>query len=76
MKRILYILPIILFAKDYSFCTSCHNGRKEVSLNSLKKSYIEKRLNELKNEKGTMSYIAKSLSKKDIKNILEIYGRN
>ena len=75
MKKILLILPILIFAKNYTFCTSCHNGRKEVDLNSLKKSYIQKRLNELKKENSTMSYIARSLTKEDIKNILKIYGR-
>ena len=75
MRKILLILPIVLLAKNYSFCTSCHNGRKEVDLNSLKKSYIQKRLFELKSGKGTMSYIAKSLTKNDIKEILKIYGR-
>ncbi len=75
MKKILLILPILIFAKNYTFCMSCHNGRKEVDLNSLKKSYIQKRLNELKKENSTMSYIARSLTKEDIKNILKIYGR-
>jgi len=75
MKKMFLLLPLILLAKNYNFCTSCHNGRKEVNLNSLKKSFIKKRLNELKHQKNTMGYIAKSLSKKDIKEILKIYGK-
>ena len=76
MKKIMLLLPIFIFAKSYIFCLSCHNGRKEVNLNNLKKSYIKKRLQELKHQKNTMGYIAKSLSKKDIRNILKIYGRD
>jgi len=64
-----------LFANSFSYCTNCHNGRKEVRLNSLKKEYIKKRLLELKNENNTMSYIARNLSKKDIQEIIKIYGR-
>jgi len=75
MKKLILLIPFLIFAKNYSFCLSCHNGRKEVNLNSLKKSYIQKRLSELKNEKNTMGYIAKSLSKEDIKEILKKYGR-
>ena len=75
MKKLIFILPMILLARDFSFCTSCHNGRKEVDLNTLRKSFIEKRLNELKHKKSIMAYIAKTLSKKDIKKIIDIYGR-
>ena len=75
MKKLI-LIPFFLFAKDFSFCVSCHNGRKEVNLNSLKKSFIKKRLKELKTKKSTMGYIAKSLSEDDIKEILKIYGRD
>ena len=75
MKKVLLLMPLLIFAKNYNFCMSCHNGRKEVTLNSFKKSFIKKRLNELKHQKNTMGYIAKSLSKKDIKEILKIYGK-
>ncbi len=76
MKKIIFLIPVLILAKNYTFCLSCHNGRKEINLNSLKKSYIKKRLKELKHQKNTMGYIAKSLSKKDIKEILKIYGRD
>jgi len=72
---IISLFSSILFANSFSYCTNCHNGRKEVKLNSLKKEYIKKRLLELKKENNTMSYIARSLSKKDIEEILKIYGR-
>ncbi len=76
MKKLMFLIPAFILAKSYTFCLSCHNGRKQVNLNNLKKSYIQKRLNELKKEKNTMGYIAKSLSTKDIKEILRIYGRD
>lgn len=75
MKKIMLLFPIFLLAKSYTFCLSCHNGRKEVNLNSLKKSYIKKRLIELRKENNTMSYISRSLTKKDIQEILKTYGR-
>jgi len=75
MKKFLFILPVLIIAKNFSFCASCHNGRKEINLNTLKKSFIVKRLNKLKEGKSTMSYIARTLSKKDIKSITEIYGK-
>ena len=75
MKKLISVLPVFILAKNFSFCLSCHNGRKEVDLNTLKKSFIEKRLNELKHKKNTMAYIAKTLSKKDIKTIIKIYGK-
>ncbi len=76
MKRIILLIPFFIFAKNFSFCLSCHNGRKEVNLNSLKKSVIEKRLKELKQKNSTMGYIAKSLSQDDIKEILKTYGKD
>ena len=76
MKKIIFLLPFFIFAKNFSFCLSCHNGRKEVDLHSLKKSVIEKRLKELRQKNSTMGYIAKSLSKDDIKEILRIYGKD
>ena len=75
MKKLIFVLPVFILAKNFSFCSSCHNGRKEVNLNSLKKSFIEKRLIELKHKKNTMAYIAKTLSKKDIKAIIQTYGK-
>jgi len=72
---VISIFSSFLIAKNFIYCTNCHNGRKEVKLNSLKKEYIKKRLFELKKEKNTMSYIAKNLTKKDIKEIIKIYGR-
>ena len=75
MKKLIFLFPIFILAKNFAFCLSCHNGRKEVDLNTLRKSFIEKRLNELKHKKNTMAYIAKTLSEKDIKTIIKIYGK-
>ncbi|WP_457563574.1 hypothetical protein [Caminibacter pacificus] len=60
MKKVVIFLGVMLFAKDFVFCTSCHNGRKEIKLSILTKQEIVKKLHEFKSsEKGTMSYIAK-----------------
>ena len=53
----------------------CHNGKKEVSLNSLTKSKIKSKLEQFKKENGLMPSIAKKLTKQDIKNIIKIYGK-
>ncbi|WP_456488506.1 c-type cytochrome [Caminibacter pacificus] len=76
MKKVVIFLGVMLFAKDFVFCTSCHNGRKEVKLSTLTKQEIVKKLHEFKkSKKGTMSYIAKGLSEKDIKKVAEKYGK-
>ena len=75
MKKLLLIIPFLLLAKDFTFCATCHNGRKEVDLNTLSKKEIKKRLKELKSSKNVMSYIAKKLTKKDIEDITKIYGK-
>jgi len=76
VKKLIFLVAVMLFAKDFSFCKSCHNGRKEIKLNTLTKKEIIKKLNYFKKtNKGTMHYIAKNLSKKDILDIAKTYGK-
>jgi hypothetical protein len=50
----------------------CHNGKKEIDLNSLSKKEIKEKLFYFKNQKkGLMPSIAKKLTKKDIENIVK-----
>ena len=53
----------------------CHNGKKEVDLNSLAKSEIKSKLEKFKKENGLMPSIAKKLTQKDIEEIIKSYGK-
>jgi cytochrome c553 len=76
MKKTAIFLTVLLFAKDFGFCTSCHNGRKQVDLHKLKKEEIVNRLKYFKkSSKGTMHFIVKNLSEKDIMDIAKTYGK-
>ena len=76
MKKLIIFIAVIIFAKNFSFCQSCHNGRKEVNLDSLKKETIIKKLkNFQKSKKGTMYFISKKLTNKDIEEIAKTYGK-
>jgi len=76
VKKTAILVAVMLFAKDFGFCTSCHNGRKQVDLHTLKKEQIIKKLKYFKtSSKGTMHFIAKNLSEKDIMDIAKTYGK-
>ncbi|GAX87911.1 conserved hypothetical protein [Lebetimonas natsushimae] len=76
--RLLINFFVVLFlnANSFSYCMMCHNGKKEINLNSLTKKEIKEKLFYFKHQnKGLMSSIAKKLTKKDIKSILKYYGK-
>jgi cytochrome c553 len=71
-----FFLIVLLKAGSFSYCKMCHNGKKEINLNDLTKKEIKSKLMYFKKQKnGLMPSIAKKLTKKDIENILKIYGK-
>ena len=78
MKKILLTSLMVITGFAYTNCTMCHNGSYKAKLDKYTPAQIIQMMNEYKNgtRSGMMSRFANSMSKEDIINSANKFGKH